>query len=234
MVQAAPTRVTFDQFIAWYPEHSEHRYELHDGEIIEMPKPTGKHSEVAGFINGSLFVEILRLKLPYFIPKECVVKCGESGYEPDVIVLNSQAIAADSRWEKESTITPGRSAILVVEVVSTNWRDDYAMKLEEYEVFGIPEYWICEHYLGLGGRRYIGSPKQPTFSVYQLNEAGEYQVQQFRSQQPIESLVFPELQLSLEQILVATSSQLIAVDWVNDRKPEFLSPRSTVQKRDRG
>lgn len=207
MIQAIPKQVTFDEFIAWYPEDSGHRYELHDGEIVEMPKPTGKHSQVAGFLVAELNFEIRRLQLPYFIPKECVVKYNESGYEPDVIVLDRRTITSDARWDKESTITRGESAKLVVEVVSTNWSDDYAMKLEDYEALGIVEYWICD-YLGLGGRRYIGSPKQPTFSVYHLNQASEYQVKQFRGQQPIESLVFPELQLSLEQILTAVSNQV--------------------------
>ncbi|PSB24064.1 Uma2 family endonuclease [Stenomitos frigidus] len=205
MIQAIPKQVTFDEFMDWYPEHSEHHYELHDGEIIEMPKPIGKHSQVAGFLVAEVNFEIRRLRLPYFVPKECIVKYSESGYEPDLIVLDSNTIAADTRWAKESTITRGESAKVVVEVVSTNWSDDYAMKLEDYEALGIAEYWVCD-YLGLGGKRYIGSPKQPTFSVYQLNPAGEYQVKQFRGQQVIESLVFPELQLSLEQILAAATA----------------------------
>lgn len=205
MIQSVPRQITFDEFIAWYPENSEHRYELHDGEIVETPKPIGKHSEVGGYITLKLGIEIERLQLPYFVPKECVVKFGESGYEPDVIVLNRQTLSDDSRWKKESTITRGESAKLVIEVTSTNWSDDYALKLEDYEALGIEEYWICD-YLGLGGKRYIGSPKQPTFSVYQLNEAGEYQVQQFRGEQAIASKVFPLLQLTLNQILTAVSS----------------------------
>ncbi|MBD2081270.1 Uma2 family endonuclease [Leptolyngbya sp. FACHB-17] len=200
MVQSLPKQITFDEFIAWYPEHSEYRYELHNGEIIQMPKQIGKHSEVSGYIALKLGMEIERLQQPYFIPRECVVKVENSGYEPDVIVLNRSTIQADPRWAKESTITRSESAVLIVEVTSTNWSDDYALKLEDYEALGIEEYWICDC-LGLGGKRYIGSPKQPTFSVYQLNEAGEYEVRQFRGEQAITSKVFPELQLSLNQVL---------------------------------
>ncbi|RCJ28552.1 hypothetical protein A6770_23415 [Nostoc minutum NIES-26] len=43
MTQALPKIVTFDEFIAWYPENSGIRYELHNGEIVEMSQPTGKH-----------------------------------------------------------------------------------------------------------------------------------------------------------------------------------------------
>ena len=200
MIQAIPRQITFDEFIAWYPENSEHRYELHNGEIIEMPKPTGKHSKVGGYITLRLGIELERLQLPYFVPRECVVKVGESGYEPDVIVLNQQTLEDDPRWEKDSTITCGKSAKLVIEVTSTNWSDDYALKLEDYEALGIEEYWICD-YLGLGGKRYIGSPKQPTFSVYHMNEADEYQVRKFQGEQEIQSKVFPELHLSMNQIL---------------------------------
>ncbi|EDX78475.1 hypothetical protein MC7420_7128 [Coleofasciculus chthonoplastes PCC 7420] len=66
---------------------------------------------------------------------------------------------------------------------------------------GIPEYWIVD-YLGLGGRRFIGNPKPPTFSIYQLVE-GEYQVSQFRGDNLIESPTFPELNLTAQQIFSA-------------------------------
>jgi Uma2 family endonuclease len=72
----------------------------------------------------------------------------------------------------------GSSVRLIVEVVSINWHDGYRYKLVDYEALSIPEYWIAD-YLGLGGRRYIGNPKQPTFSFSQLVD-GEYQLSQLR------------------------------------------------------
>jgi Uma2 family endonuclease len=54
-------------------------------------------------------------------------------------------------------------------------------------------------YLGLGGMRYIGSPKQPTVFVYPLVD-GEYQVRQFRRNDSIQSSIFPELNLTIDQI----------------------------------
>ena len=90
---------------------------------------------------------------------------------------------------------------LVVEVVSTNWRDDYFTKLGKYEEIGIPEYWIVD-YLGLGGRKFIGNLKQPTISIYYLVE-GEYQVTQFRGSDRIHSPTFTELNLTAQQIFNA-------------------------------
>jgi Uma2 family endonuclease len=202
MVQSITISRNFDEFMAWYPEHSGHRYELHNGDIIEMPKPTGKHSEVAGFLAGSLFTEIVRLKHPFFLPKECVLKVDSTnGYEPDVIVLDRPALGAEARWEKESIITIGSSVRLVIEVVSTNWHDDYALKLNEYEKMGIPEYWMVD-YLALGGRRYIGFPKQPTLTLCTLID-GEYQMSLFRGGDRLQSPAFPELTLTAEQIFAA-------------------------------
>jgi Uma2 family endonuclease len=199
MTQTRIKLFTFDEFIEWYPENSQVRYELHNGVIVEMPKPTGTHSNVAGFIVGILFIEILRLKLPYSIPKECVVKVEDTSYEPDVIVLDKNQIAEkENRWQKESIITLGSSIPLIIEVVSTNWGDDYALKMDDYEYLGIQEYWIVD-YLGLGGRKFIGNPKQPTVSIYQLVD-GVYQITQFRGIDRIVSPTFPELNLTAQQI----------------------------------
>ncbi|KAM3091630.1 Uma2 family endonuclease [Phormidesmis sp. 146-12] len=203
MMQALQQPISFDEFIAWYPENSDTRYELRNGVIVEMPKARGKHSDIGGFLVIEAGILIRQFQLPYFVPKECVVRSedGESGYEPDVIVLNRETIDNDPRWAKESVITKGQSAALVIEIVSTNWRDDYHKKFADYEALGIAEYWIVD-YLGLGGRRYIGSPKQPTLSVYQLVE-GEYEEQQFRGNATIVSSTFPNLTLTAEQIFAA-------------------------------
>ncbi len=40
MVQALSQTITFADFIEWYPENSEYRYELRRGSIIERPKPS--------------------------------------------------------------------------------------------------------------------------------------------------------------------------------------------------
>jgi len=203
MMQTIPKTVTFDEFVAWYPENSVRRYELHNGVILEMPLGTGDYSEVTGFISGEINFEIRRLQLFYSIPRDCLLKPvrNEAGYQPDVIVLDRSALANEPRWKKESIITMGSSVRLAVEVVSTNWRDDYFFKASDYEEMGIPEYWIVD-YLGLGGRKFIGNPKQPTLSVCFLVD-GEYQVKQFRGDNRVESLAFPELNLTAEQIFRA-------------------------------
>jgi Uma2 family endonuclease len=198
---AIPAKIplSFDEFVDWYPDSSLHGYELHRGQIIEMPKPKGKHSRIVGDLAIDLGTTIRQSQFPYFIPKECVIKLSEeTGYEPDVVVLDEQSLAQEPRWERESVITQAQSIKLVVEVVSTNWRDDYLIKLADYETLGIPEYWLID-YLGLGGRRHIGSPKQPTFTLCTLID-GEYELQQFRTSDRILSPTFPDFSLTVNQV----------------------------------
>ncbi|WP_349262733.1 Uma2 family endonuclease [Allocoleopsis sp.] len=200
VIDKAP--MSFDEFMDWYPENSAHGYELRRGVVIEMPKPKGKHSRLAGDLAFDLGTAIRQANQPYFIPKECIVKiANDTGYEPDIVVLDETKIVDEPRWERESVITLSQSIKLAVEVVSTNWRDDYLVKLADYEAFGIQEYWLAD-YLGIGGRRYIGSPKQPTFTVCTLVD-GEYEMQQFRGSDRIISPTFSELELTVDQIFIS-------------------------------
>ncbi|MEH2044037.1 Uma2 family endonuclease [Nostoc sp.] len=201
MTQAIPKLVTFEDFAAWRPEGG--RYELHDGVIVEMAQPLGDHEDVVGFLVRKLTVEFDRLNLPYTIPKTALVKPtkSESGYSPDVLLLNRPNLINEPLWKKESTVSLAASIPLVVEVVSTNWDDDYYTKQGKYEGIGIPEYWVVD-YLGLGAKKFTGNPKQPTISIYQLID-GEYQVTQFRGSANIVSPTFPELNLTAEQIFQA-------------------------------
>lgn len=198
--QRLPSPVSFDEFVVWLPESSSQRYELHRGVVVEMPKPKGKHSQVAGYVIKTLNHAIDQGRQPWFIPRECLVRTGaDIAYEPDAIVLNEPALADEPDWERGSIVALGQSIQVVVEVVSTNWQDDYLHKLADYELMGIPEYWIID-YAALGGRRFIGNPKQPTITICSLVD-GEYQLQQFQASDRLISTTFPALQVNATEIL---------------------------------
>jgi len=203
MIQTLPKVTTFEEFVAGLPENSGVRYELHNGNIIEMAQPVGDHEEIKGFSTIKLSGIIDRLDLPYLIPNQVIVRPEDkdSGYFPDVLVLNRQNLANEKLWKKQSIISNGASIPLVIEVVSTNWRDDYHLKYADYEEMGIPEYWIVD-YAALGGRNFIGNPKQPTISVCNLIDE-EYQISKFRDHERIISQTFPELDLTANQIFKA-------------------------------
>ena len=188
--------LTFDDFIAQYGDNP--RYELIDGELRDM-EPTGPHEAVTGQIIGYMFGEILRSRRNWIVPKNCLIKppaMAATALRPDAIVLDEAILSQEPLWRKEPIVCNGSTIQLVVEVVSTNWQDDYARKVEEYALLGIPEYWIVD-YLGIGGIAFIGKPKQPTFTVCQLM-GDSYSHQQFRRGESILSPTFPELQLRLD------------------------------------
>jgi Uma2 family endonuclease len=204
MTQALPKLLTFNEFIEWYPNDGK-RYELHRGVIVEMPPPNGAHEKVVGFIARKLTVEFDRLNLPYTIPKTALVKTpsAESTYSPDVLLLNLDNLDNEPLFQKQSTVSQAASVPIVIEVVSTNWRDDYYNKLRDYEEMGIPEYWIAD-YAALGARKFIGNPKQSTIFVCELVD-GEYQMTTFQGNTAISSPTFPQLNLTAQQIFDAAN-----------------------------
>ncbi|MEA5568615.1 Uma2 family endonuclease [Anabaena sp. UHCC 0399] len=208
MIQSLPITINVDQFLDWYPANStQFRYELHNGFIKQMPPPTGDHELLIAFLMKQILLECARLSKPYDIPKMGFVQSSESesAFLPDLLLLNRLNLVNEPLWRSKSTVSQASSIPLVIEVVSTNWRDDYFTKLGQYEAIGIPEYWIVD-YAALGGRKFIGNPKQATISIYSLFE-GEYQVKQFRNGDCIESLAFPELVLTAEQIFESANPQ---------------------------
>jgi len=198
MVQALQSQnMSFLEFLAWKPETG--RYELHDGVIVEM-QPTGPHEQVVSLLNRKLNVLIDQEEFNYFIPNTAMIQpLGyDTGYKPDLLIIDTAALEHEPLWQKESIITLGQSVKLAVEVVSTNWPDDYARKFEDYEAMGIQEYWIVD-YKGLGGRRYIGQPKQPTVTVCHLVNT-LYKTQLFRQGSRLISPSFPTFQLAMDTI----------------------------------
>ena len=203
MIAPKEKPISFEEFRQSYPEDGK-RYELIEGVIVEM-LPTGSHEDISGFLIAELNFEIRKQKLPYSIPKNCLLKplAPRSGYLPDIAVIHREHIKDEPLWEKSSVIQNGKTVPLVIEVVSSNWRDDYGHKFVEYEAMGIGEYWIVD-YRALGAVRYIGKPKQPTITICQLIE-GEYQMKKFIKGDRLKSVVFPELELTPEAIFQSTS-----------------------------
>ena len=92
MVAPYTKPISFDEFLAWYPEDGK-RYELIEGAIVEM-LPTGTHEDVSGFLIAELNFAIRQQNLSYSIPRNCLLKplSPRSGYIRDVAVINREYI----------------------------------------------------------------------------------------------------------------------------------------------
>jgi Uma2 family endonuclease len=189
--------LSFAQFLEQLPD--EGRYELVNGEIMRI-LPTRMHENVAEFISDTLKAEVRRLNLNYRVSGRILVRTltaegNEQGRHPDVSVVDKTLW--DSNLSAYSALLEPLQ--LAVEVVSTNWEDDYVDKLDEYQRLGISEYWIVD-YLAIASRSYLGNPKEPTVFVYLLDENKVYQSNAYRGTDKIVSRTFPELNITVEQI----------------------------------
>ncbi|NWF59702.1 MAG: Uma2 family endonuclease [Fischerella sp.] len=193
--------LTFEQFLEQDLDE-EGRYELVNGEIVRI-LPTRQHDNIAEYISDSFKDEVKRLKLDYRVSGRIMVRTltsdgKEQGRHPDVSVVDKTLW--DSNLAAYSALLEPLQ--LAVEVVSTNWEDDYIDKLDEYQRLGIPEYWIVD-YLAVASRSYLGNPKVPTIFIYLLDKNGVYQYKPYRGSDRIVSQTFPELALTAEQVLKA-------------------------------
>jgi Uma2 family endonuclease len=200
---ATPTQpkqiLSFEQFVKQLPDE-EGRYELVNGEMVRI-LPIRLHETLAEFLSDAFKDEVKRLKLNYWVSGRIVVRTltpngKEQGRNPDVSVVD-KTVWDSAPFAYSALIEPLQ---LAVEIVSTNWEDDYIDKLDEYQRLGISEYWIVD-YLALGSRNYLGNPKEPTVFVYLLDEDGVYQMTAYRRSDRIISRTFPELALTAEQVL---------------------------------
>jgi Uma2 family endonuclease len=197
MVQAPTRSLSFAEFVESCPDNGR-RYELVNGQVVEL-MATRAHDDVADFICDAFRDEVklkqVNCKVTRFGSVKTLRDDGlQQGRTPDVSVVDRALWNSDLK----AYTALEEPLQLAVEVTSTNWRDDYLYKLAEYEALGIFEYWIVD-YLALGASRYIGSPKTPTISIYQLVD-GEYQLAQFRGGDAIASPTFPSLQLTAQAI----------------------------------
>ena len=205
MVAIAQKTLSFEEFLNW-DDDSGRSFELVNGVAMPLSEPTAKHEDVVDGLCRLLVDHCQSLNLPY-IPRQskqvrlnAIPGESESSRKADIVVF------AKEEWVRMRQSSASAAAYipppLAIEVVSTNWRDDYRIKLNEYETLGILEYWIVD-YAGLGGVQYIGSPKQSTVTVNRLID-GEYQAQRYQGEATIVSPTFPQLVLTIAQIVAMT------------------------------
>ena len=133
----ATPRMTFDEFVVWSAAQERGRYELVDGEVVEMPSEGGLHNLVKGAVFRALQDASARARFAGTVFTDgMTVRIDERhGREPDAAVTATPV--AD--LEALSLVDP----LIVVEVVSpSSERDDTGVKLLEY--FSVPS---IRHYL---------------------------------------------------------------------------------------
>ena len=183
-----PALLSFEDFLQ-LDDGTDKRYELVNGKLVEMPPTTRRHRRIAKFLETTFDAEIKRQGKNWDTARgETAVPTQGSvnGRYPDVIVFDAtdlDPLELDALKD---------APLLVVEIVSkgkTNATRDYDIKKSEYADIGTPEYWIVD-------------PWQEKITVLLLVE-GKYQEKVFTVNQPITSVIFPQLILTTQLILSA-------------------------------
>ena len=203
MTQAAVrTDVTFEQFLELEFDEN-HIYELIGGVIVPMAEPSGWHESIRSNLFFTLEFERRRSKLPLEVHPKPLCKLGKrDGRRPDLIAINRQRWAEATKTEAALYVPPE----VAIEIVSTNWEEDYQKKGLWYAAFGVLEYWIVDS-LEVTKRypnRRNPEIQVPTVSVGGLNlTTKEYEWQRFTGTEVIQSFQFPALELTVEQLFMA-------------------------------
>ncbi len=194
--------LSFEEFLAW-DDGSGRAFELWDGIPVPLSEPNANQEDLIERLCAYLETYCQENRLPYVSRQSKQVRLKTLPGEKEKSRKADIVIFAQDEWQRMKTSFSSAAAYVpppgMIEVVSQNWKDDYLTKVAEYEDLGILEYMIID-YAASGGIRFIGSPKQPTITIYQL-DSGEYlPAKVFRDEERIESVLFPQIPLTAKQI----------------------------------
>ena len=183
-------KITLSEYLA-YDDGTDTRYELVDGELVEMPPETNRNNLISLYLLSEL-LKLVPIQLICHKDTEIVVTGNRPRVRlPDLMILTEELLAAIGG--KRATITQDMpSPALVIEVVSpgkANEDRDYRYKRSEYAARGIPEYWIVD-------------PGKAQVTVLTLVD-GLYEEAVFQGRERITSVTFPVLTLAAAQVLKA-------------------------------
>jgi len=196
MTQVKVRFASFEEYLIWSddPEnYMEGRYELIDGELVQLPPESPENNFIANNLQFLLVIaraailrltriHSLELQVPVLRPKDAANRY------PDLVVLRPEHLELMGR---RLTITLDMPPpILIAEVVSpgkTNRDRDFINKRSQYAAIGVPEYWLID-------------PKAQTIMVLELEGDDYREIGTFQGIAPIVCPTFPTLTLSAEQI----------------------------------
>ena len=182
------------------------KYELINGIIVPMAEPSGKHENLRTELLVSLKLESRRANLGLLIHPQTVLILGKKDTrKPDLIAIDRES------WNRQTQT----QAVLIeppsvaIEIVSTNWEEDYRIKPLWYAAFGVRELWIVDPLFHLDRYPSKRNPKilQPTISIGQLVASqsilveNEYRFQSFTGSDRIKSEFFSDLNLTVDRII---------------------------------
>jgi len=200
MVQAQSKKLTFDEYLN-YSNETDQRYELIDGELIALPPESEPNNFIANYLffylassglvplrlikthNCEVQVAVLRWRSPRRGSGDAANRY------PDLIILEPEHIPLTAtRLTITFDMLPPRFVVEVVSPGRVGSDRDYDRKRAQYAARGIAEYWVID-------------PIEQVVTVLRLQDGQYVEVGVFRDGEAIVSPMFPQLSLTVQQIL---------------------------------
>jgi Uma2 family endonuclease len=183
--------LTFEEYKV-YHSNDDVKYELYQGKLIPMPTATILHIKICEYLVYQLQRYLAERQLNLIVKTGLGVRTAEDKSRiPDVVVCTRNL------WEQAES-RPGagildfeEKPLLVIEVVSENRRQDYVIKRAEYEQANVPEYIIVDP---------AQNRERVRVLAFQEGEESYTQIDYLLGQEMV-SVIFPELRLSVDEIL---------------------------------
>jgi Uma2 family endonuclease len=191
MTQAKPRFATFEAYLS-YSNDLEGRFQLINGELIELPPESRLNSTIA-FVVALVFAK-MGIAVELIHPGKCEIQVpvlapGDAANRyPDLVVLRREHLELTQR---RLTITldmpPPQWVMEVISPGKANRARDYINKRSQYAAIGVPEYWLID-------------PQAKTVMVLELEGDDYREIGTFQGIAPIVCPTFPALILSAEQV----------------------------------
>ena len=203
-MNAVTKLLTFEQFLDFDNGNELDEYELVDGRLALMPEPSELHEEILEFLSFMFELAYRRRKLKYSVRKRnSLFVTPTKARRPDIAVISRPKTFRDDQPIRGIRTKP----FMIVEIASGNWSTDLVDKQEEYQALGVPEYWIVD-YRGQIPAKYCLRGKGKKIIVLTL-EKGEYQRCEYLPGETVPCSTFPELTVTVDQVLAADAEDVI-------------------------
>ena len=214
-LDTSPT-LTFEEYRV-YQSKDDVKYELYKGKLIPMATASALHTSICEFWVYKLQRYLAEHNLDLVVKTSVGVRTEEATSRiSDVVVctesLWQQALARRGSGILDFDATP----LLVIEVVSQDRRADYITKRGEYQLANVPEYVIVDP----------TENKQRVRVMAFLEGDDIYTEVNYLPGEEMESVVFPNLRLSVHEILDPPLVEgLIKAEQAQLQKAERLAAR---------
>jgi Uma2 family endonuclease len=214
-LDTSPT-LTFEEY-RFYQSNDDVKYELYKGKLIPLATATVLHIKICEYLVYKLQRYLAEHNLDLVVKTGLGVRTEENSSRiPDVVVCTKSLLEQAGARPGGGILDLDETALLVIEVVSQDRRTDYITKRGEYQLANVPEYVIVDP----------TENKQRVRVMAFLEGDDIYTEVNYLPGEEMESVVFPNLRLSVNEILDPPLVEgLIKAEQAQLQKAERLAAR---------